>query len=124
MSALAKRLRLPKTEIESVVNFLLKTGLCKHENGKLTIGPNHMHLEAHSPMIRSHHANWCLRAMERHPFLDQKNELAYSLAVCLSMADAESIRSRLLQFVKDTRKITDPSPSEDLYCMNLDWFRV
>jgi len=83
-----------------------------------------MHLDASSPLIRSHHANWRLHAMDRHPFLDQKDELAYSFAVCLSAKDAKAVRASLLEMIADIRKRTDPSPSEELFCLNLDWFRV
>jgi hypothetical protein len=42
----------------------------------------------------------------------------------LSRADALAVRSLVLEFLDAQRKIVAPSPSEEAYCLTLDWFLV
>ena len=122
--SIAKALHLPESQIEKSLKFLLQTGLCKEENGQLSVGPVHTHLNPESPHIISHHRSWRLRAMDHYPTLNLSKELGYSLAACLSESDAQKIRQVLLNAISEVRQISDPSPSEKIYVLNLDWFML
>lgn len=124
ISQIAKSLNTSEKEVEQVVQFLLNKNLIKYENKKLAIGPTHMHLDVASPLVKHHHSNWRLRAIEKYNFFNHSQELAYSFVTCLSVEDAEKIRTKCLELIQGIRKISDPSPSEKLYCLNMDWFQV
>lgn len=83
-----------------------------------------MHLEHDSPLISIFHSQWRTRSLQRHPLMSPTEELAYSLAVCLSEEDAMKVRSILIDTVSKLRSVTDPSPSEVLYQFNLDWLKI
>lgn len=121
---IARRLGLSEATVEQALRFLLKTGLCKEGPNGIEVGPTHMHLEHDSPLIRNHHANWRLRAIEKHSFLKPSEEIAYSFVATLSKEDANHIRDLVIDFAKNIRKISDPSHPEKLFCLNLDWFEV
>lgn len=42
----------------------------------------------------------------------------------LSKADSDRIREFLIEAINRVDAILEPSPSEDLMCLNIDWFRV
>jgi uncharacterized protein (TIGR02147 family) len=121
---LSKKLNLPVSQVEKALKFLLKTGLCIETEKGYGVGPAHTHLKNDSPAITSHHRSWRLKAMENYPHLNPSRDLSYSLASCISETDAQKIREQLLNFVAELRIISDPSPSEKIYCFNLDWLQI
>lgn len=106
------------------MDFLLSAGLCVEKDGLLMPGHPMTHLEAESPFVARHHGNWRIKAMERHPVLRSSDELAYTAPMTLSEKDVAQIRKLLADLVQRTDEIVTTSPSEKLYCMNLDWFEV
>lgn len=122
--AIAKNLHLPQKTVDRALSFLAKTGLCQESESGWTVGPKHTHLHPESPHIISHHRSWRLKAIDTYPTLNLSQELAYSVAACLSREDALKIRQMLIQTIAELRKISDPSPSECLYALNLDWIQV
>lgn len=121
--SLEKYFNLPRKLINEVTQFLIKTGLCVEEKGYLKPGHKYTHLEAESPLVSRHHANWRIKAMERHPNLSQ-SELCYSSPLTLSKKDALIVKERLSELITEINKIRDPSPSEALYCINVDWIKI
>lgn len=121
--SLAKELKLPLQYVRQVIQFLLKSGLCVEGKQGLTIGPASTFIEKDSPWTRVHHANWrhqALAAMD-----SQKDEdFFFTSPLTLSKADAEKIKGMIVNFLESTNSVIDPSPSEELYCLNLDWFKV
>lgn len=119
--AIAKRLNLPVAVVNRAVNFLLENGLCKKENGQLTFGPANTHVESDSPFVIKHHQNWRLRGFS---FMDafSESDLFYTCPMSLSAETAEEIRRLLPGFIEEVLKKVRPSPSEKIYCLNLDWF--
>jgi plasmid maintenance system antidote protein VapI len=122
--AIARQLGLEPAHVHRVLEFLLKTGLSIEKSGEILPGPQMTHLEADSPLVARHHGNWRVKAMERHPVLRDKDELAYTAPMTLSQEDALKVRALLADVVEKTDQIVGPSPSEKLYCMALDWFEV
>lgn len=120
---IARYLDLPIEKVNSSVAFLLQTGLCKLTGKKIIVGPSSTHVESTSPWVNVHHLNWRNRGIHS---LSNANalDLHYTSPVTLSSADCEIIRERLIQLIENVRAIVDPSPSEKMYCLNLDWFRV
>ena len=122
--ALANRLNLELPYVHQVLEFLLSSGLCVQNQGQLRPGPAMTHLSSASPLVSRHHGNWRIKSMERHPMLRPTEELAYTAPMTLSQSDAIRIRSLLADLVEKVDQIVAPSPSEKLFCLNLDWFEV
>ncbi|NJL25279.1 MAG: DUF4423 domain-containing protein [Calothrix sp. SM1_5_4] len=119
--SLAERLGISRAQSNAIVDFLLRSGLCVEKGGRLHPGPKHTHLEATSPIITRHHANWRVKAMDRHARLDVNSELAYSAPMSLAKEDVLKVREELIRAIERVRTIIDPSPCETAYCLNIDW---
>lgn len=120
---IASHLGLSKKHTKIVLDFLLSTGLCKEEKNKLHIGPSSTHLESSSPWVRVHHMNWRQKAIEQMT-TEEAAQLHYTAPMTLSHKDALAIREMIIQFLEKVDKVIDPSPSEELRCLNIDWFSV
>lgn len=121
---IARALGLSLAELTPMIDFLLAHGLCVDGPRGLRPGPKMTHLDASSPFVSRHHANWRIRAMGVHPVLRAKDELAYTAPMTLSAADVSKVRALIADLVEETDQIVGPSVSEKLYCMCLDWFEV
>lgn len=108
--------------VNQVVNFLLSVGLLNSVDGKLEMGPAITHLEANSPLIARHHANWRVKAMDKHPHLTN-DEFCFSAPLTIAEKDAPKVREILTQAIESISHIVKDSEEVDkLYCVNIDWF--
>jgi len=123
VAALAERLGLSRARVTQAVEFLVRTGICVSRGGQIAPGVQSTHLAADSPLVSRHHGNWRIRALNRQPSLDSARELGYTSPMSLSKTDAAKVRARLVALVKEVNEIRDPSPCEEAYCLNIDWFR-
>lgn len=121
--AIARKLGVPASHIRKALEFLLSTGLCIDDNGKIRPGPANTHLGADSPLVGRHHQNWRVKGFERMGIL-KPSELFLTMPATLTEKDAILIRKRLVQTIEDIVEIIDSSKGEVLYCFNLDWFDV
>lgn len=123
VDSIAEYFHLPRKTVMEAVNFLVKLGLIKNEKGFLEVGPSHTHLGADSPFVKSHHSNWRLKAMENMNFAyDEK--LHYTSPTTIGKKDAMRVRAEIVKFIEGIGEIIDPSPNEELMCLNIDWFKV
>ena len=122
---IAARLNLDEAQVVHCLARLTSLGIIAKNVGSAGWSPTlvDLHLANSSPMSKINHANWRRRALED---LDgaADNSLHYTAVFALSRADAAVIREDLLSRVVQLRKQIIPSPSEDIYAFNLDWFRV
>ena len=93
------------------------------EEGKLAIGPSSTHLESQSPWVISHDINWRLRSVELMRWR-QDDSLRYTAPMTLSAKDARKVREMIVQFLEKIDKVVEDSPSEELHCLTIDWFRA
>ena len=119
--SIAARLQLPNSVVARVLEFLIQHGLCVEKDGKITYGPSLTHLAADSPLVDRHHQNWRLRGFEQMSH-KREDDLFYTCPMSLSEKDAVKIRAMLPTLVEQILKIVKPSPSEKVYCINIDWF--
>lgn len=122
--AVARKLNIDVKDVKDAFRFLLSTGLWKKKDKGVEIGPAFIHLDHQSKLLNHHHMNWRVKAIDEHSSMEKETELAYSLCVALSREDAEKIRSLLLNAITDIRKVADPSESEVLYNLNIDWLNL
>ena len=121
VNTIASFLGLPRPKVRTILDFLVNAGLCKKSKDQYKIGPASTHLESSSPWIRVHHSNWRQQALQS---LDtaRPSDLHYTSPLTLSAKDAELLREKLVEFINELNLIVDASPSEKIYCLNLDWF--
>ena len=120
---IAEYLDLPHKLVNQVVDFLVSVSLLFENEGKLEFGPAITHLESKSPLIARHHANWRVKAMERHPKLST-DEFCFSGPLTISEQDALKVRKKLTKLIEDVSEIVRKSENVDkVYCINIDWFK-
>ncbi|MGE3758672.1 MAG: TIGR02147 family protein [Pseudobdellovibrionaceae bacterium] len=114
---------LSRKRVNEIVHFLLRSGLCTEEKGRLGPGPSRTHLAPDSAFIKLHHLNWRMKALEGMKDLDEK-KVHYSSPMTLGKKEVEKIKNLLLSSIEEVGKIIDPAPNEELMCLNIDWFPV
>lgn len=122
--ALRKKVGLSPEKFRQILDFLLEQGLCQESEGKLLPAEQSTHIGGESPLVSRHHANWRLRAMEKHPAMDLQRELAFTSSMALSEKDVLRVRAKLLETIEEICGWVDPSPSEKAYFLNLDWLEI
>jgi uncharacterized protein (TIGR02147 family) len=122
-SGIAERLGLTREKTGAILEFLVRVGLCRSVNGRYEIGPANTHVDKKSSWVGSHHTNWRLKAIENLPRL-REDDLAFTAPLTVTPADAARIVDLLRETVERASKVVEGSEPEDLYCLNLDFFRV
>lgn len=123
--SIAARLGLSAAKVKEILEFLVRYGLCVEEGGKYRVGAKKTHLDAQSALVTRHHANWRTKAVENMRDKDaDAMELFYTGPMTLSREAALEIRRELVDLVERAVKIVAPAPSEELMCLNIDWFGV
>ncbi len=120
---LAQALKLPRPKVQSMVDFLLQLGLVVEKEGRLQVGPQHIHLGADSSLVLRHHINWRQKTIQSLQF-QEPEDLHYSAALSLSQADAFAIKEALLEQLSAHLKRVASSPEEVAYVLTFDFFRL
>ena len=121
VEAIADYTGLSRAKVGEIVSFLVNTGLCVRENGKIRMGTKSTHVDDKSEFVNSHRRNWREKAREK--FTEPgSHDLFYSSPVSLSEKDAELFRKELLRVIKDFSKQVQASPEQKTMCLNIDWF--
>jgi len=116
----AEILGIPSSAAARAFRFLISRGLLREEGKFFVPGETHTHVARDSQWVTKHHLNWRLKAIEQ---LDevQEADLVYTNAIALSKKDFMKIREELVRFIEKYKAIGDPSPSEELCFLNIDW---
>ncbi|RYZ76768.1 MAG: DUF4423 domain-containing protein [Proteobacteria bacterium] len=123
VDSLAGGLRLPLMQVKELVDFMLRIGVLKEENSKLSPGSGHVHLGNESELILRHHSNWRLHTLSNLQLLD-KDDLHYSACLSLSQADAFRVKESMLSNLKANVDIISASPEEVAYVMSFDFYKL
>lgn len=122
-SALADRLKLDESTIIKVLQQLIDLGLAVKNGNQFFPTRTKLHLPKESHFNSLNHAHWRTKAVE-NSFLNRDGDIHYSSVCTLSRDDIEKIKQIILQSIDASREIIEPSKEEDLYCLNIDWFRL
>lgn len=122
VNEISRHLNCDLQVVARVVRFLLDNGLCKEENGKLTFGPASIHVDKESPFVNKHHQNWRFQAIH-HMELRKDSDLFFSSPMSLSKQAYNEIRKDIPNYIQSIMKISGPSESEQVACLNIDWFQ-
>ena len=118
---IAEKLNLKESVVRKSTERLAEFGLIKDEGGILVFGPAFVKLDADDPLIYRYHSNWREQALRFYD-REEENDLHNTLVLSLSAEDAAKIKASLKKSVEELLKTVEPSPSEELWCLCLDWF--
>ncbi|MBX2987561.1 MAG: TIGR02147 family protein [Bdellovibrionaceae bacterium] len=120
-AVIADHLRLPRPQIQKVLDFLLQHGLVVSEKNRLKLGPTRIYLSTSSHLANKQHQNWRLHAMNKMVQPDDDN-FFYTVPMSLSREVADWIRRELPEFVEKVNAKVTPSKSEVVRCLSIDYF--
>jgi uncharacterized protein (TIGR02147 family) len=123
LEEISQRFEVSRFKTSEMMRFLVQTGICIEENNRFLTGNQSTHLEQGSPHLLKHHTNWRLRAIQAGEDLNEK-ELMYTVNVALSKNDFQFLREEMVGFIQDFLKKANPSASEEIACLNMDWFWI
>lgn len=123
VDALAARFHLPPSQVRKIVEFLLQYQLCEPNESRVVMGPALTHLPAGSEFIKNRQVQWRLKGFER---MDERRngEIFYTGPMATSAQAREKIHSEIVGLIERVAKIVRDSDSEELACINIDWFGI
>ena len=121
--AIAEALRLPVQTVLQVVDFLVQTGLCVENKGRLSIGARSTHVGNDSASVIRHHLNWRMKVMSQMT-RPKDHELIFTGPVTLSREARSEVKKRILALIEEWGQIADQSKEEVLCCLNIDWVDI
>lgn len=121
--AIAQALRLSEGAVGQVLLFLVRTGIVKEAKGILKPGLTQIHLNRESPLIRQHHTN-CRVAAIQSLMNEDKEDVHYSTVSTLSKDDAEKLRVDMVKLIEHYVSVIKPSKDEVMYGFNLDFYSL
>jgi len=117
------RLNISTQHINQILDFLVQSGLAIREGERFKLGTVGIHLKNDSIWTPRNHANWrqqCIASIERH----QPNDFHYTSVASFSEKDLPEARKILVDAVEKIYSLVRASPEEELFCYNLDFFKV
>lgn len=122
-STLAEKLGVSANQINAVLEFLLSRGLVEKTGNTFKYRDLSTYVARDSVLASRHNVNWRLKCLERLDRVAQ-NEMAYTNPIVIAETDFERVTELIVQFIAEFRRIADPSPSEILCCLNIDWLKL
>ena len=122
LEQIAERFQLSRERAGSYLGFLVRSGICKVDNGVYRMGESSIYIPNESALVVRHHSNWRLRGMHRMDHREE-TELFYTAPMSMSHQDFLRIRELLVEVVQKSLVICKDSPAENVYCLNIDFFR-
>lgn len=123
IESLAEALQLSRQRVAEIVEFLLRIGVLKRENDRLSPGSKHVHLGNESEMVLKHHTNWRMHAINNLQFLD-RDDLHYSACLSISHEGAFIVKEAILETLKRVVEIVGKSEVETGYVLNFDFYKL
>ena len=121
--SISAALQIPESVANQILLFLLQTGIVKEEKGLLKPGLTDVHLNRESPLIRQHHTNWRVAAIQSL-MNNSKTDIHYSTVSTLSKEDAEKLRAEMINLIQKYVEVIKPSKDEVIFGFNLDFYNL
>lgn len=121
--SISSALQISEDIVNQILLFLLQTGIVKEEKGMLKAGLTDVHLNRESPLIRQHHTNWRVAAIQSL-MNNSKTDIHYSTVSTLSKEDAEKLRAEMVNLIQKYVEVIKPSKEEVMYGFNLDFYNL
>ncbi len=121
--AAAKRFGLSDQQALYVFEFLMNIGLVQKKGPEFLPTGNWIRLSGDSPMLSQHHSNVRLKALQA--VLEKREEdFHYSGYFSFSKTDLPKLKEIWLKAIREFQKDIEPSPSEEVYGLALDLFKI
>jgi uncharacterized protein (TIGR02147 family) len=120
---IAERLNLDKKKTNEALDFLLKSGLCKLEEGKYYMHVSRTHVDKNSPYYKQHHTNWRIKSIQK---LDRSEDgdMTFTGPLSVSQDDFDLLKEEMVKLIQRVSTVVKDSEAEDIYCLNLDFFKI
>ncbi len=122
LTQLAIRFNISRDRAEEILGFLVGTGLCTEKHGYYAMGDAHIHVPNESPFVVKHHLNWRMKAVQKMD-TREPNELFFTSPMSISVDDFAKIRELLNKLIKEAVDIAKKSKSQEVACLNIDFFK-
>ncbi len=123
LETLSKRLMLGKDKVLEVLNFLIELGHIEKIGNQYKILEARVHLGDDDPLIKNHHTNWRVRAIES--IKNRKSQdLFFSTVYSFSKKDQAIIKKRILTLISELDPLIINSQEEVAGCLNIDFFEI
>jgi len=120
----SKKLKISQKNAKESLSLLESLGLVKKKESSYFFTGVSMHLPKSSPISYKHHANWRLRSIQANEEESSDESIFYTSIGVVSNEDYLKIRKKIFEYIKEVRQIIDPSPSEELFCFQVDLFKI
>ncbi|MGZ3774097.1 MAG: TIGR02147 family protein [Pseudobdellovibrionaceae bacterium] len=118
-----RKFNLETDKLNEILNFLTSSGLCHTQKNHYMSSQVKTLITGASPLWVNNHKNWRIKSMQKSEDV-AANEILYTSAMTISRSDFDYIRDELLKTINSFSKRIDESPSEELACLNIDWFFI
>lgn len=120
---IAEKLSVSLQQVNEVLDFLVSRSLVEKDKNIFKYRELSTYVDRKSLFASRHTVNWRMKCIERMSQVAD-NEMAYSNPIIIAEADFERVTELIVQFISEFKKIADPSPSEILCCLNIDWLKL
>lgn len=107
----------------SILQFLISINLLVEKNNIYSAGSNSTHLDSDSPHLSKHHTNWRIKALNKIEHITD-TEMMFTAPLSISKNDLPKVREILSDSIKKISKLVNDSPSEELACLIIDYFKI
>jgi uncharacterized protein (TIGR02147 family) len=111
---------LPLVTVARALEFLVSRRLVQQNGGKYEVGETLTYVGRDSPFVNKHHLNWRMKAIQQLDHVPD-DELVFTNSIAISEADFQRVREEIVSFLERYKAIGDPSPSERLCFLTIDW---
>lgn len=121
--AIAQELKIPLHTVQDIILFLMSCGIVEENDGKIRAGVTQVHLGRDSILIKQHHTNWRLAAVQSLATA-AASDVHYSTVSTLSKKDADDLRAAMIALIQSYVETVRPSKEEVMVGFNLDFYRL
>lgn len=121
--SIANYFGMPLTKVREVVNFLVENNLCFRKKNKIICSDQSTHIDAKSPLVSRHHKNWREQSAV-NMLKENDNNMFFTAPIVIDQETADYIKQELLSCIERLSKKSTKAPSEQLMCLNIDWFHI
>lgn len=120
---IAEAIGLPVVTVARTLEFLVSRGLVEFNDNIYSVGQTLTYVSRDSHFVGKHHLNWRLKALEQLDHVPS-DELVFTNSIAISARDFQLIREEIVKFLERFKSIGDPSPSEQLCFLTIDWRKL
>lgn len=120
--AISDRLGLSQEYVYHILTELEDQGFIAIKNGTWEVLNYNIHLPRDSNYTEQNHLIWRMKAIENSK-LKKPEDIHFTAVYSLSKLDVEKLRTKILEFIDDSRDLVASSAEEDMISITIDLFR-